>query len=584
MKLASNQISVYCFTVLTLLTLAATRDAAGQVEEPKRKGGFGALFKGRPAREAAGHEQKLETIRTLVLDSIPEDRHYRQLLADSIAITYRNSKFKNLWNSRQMPDRLFQHLSQHLVRHGLPEILALDPNSFSGLPRRAPVNSRDLAYTIAIADAGLLVRLGAVPPSMLWANWDAGDRPGDDRCTPDAIAADMLRISSYRKFEAGAAIDTMASRNWIYRELQNGYIASLRARANASRFPQVPDPASTGLATPGQPYPYAGVLAENLAMRGHLNLPEEERRSLQSVTPALADAIKSFQREKGLAADGIMGSGTWKFLSINPAAELKKRTLNLHRARLLPDEFGKRYLIINLPSAELFAFEDGRHSFTMRVVYGKNDSPDFHTPVFRDIMKEVVFAPYWNVPESISTKEIYPKLVEDPTYLTTKEYEIVDTFNDNATVFELNEETMAKIATGELWLRQKPIAGNALGKVKFLLPNQFHIYLHDTPSKQFFSMSNRAQSHGCIRLADPPKMAEWTLRHQGWDPPRITAAMNAPAQTREPLKDPVNVYITYFTTFPRPSGTSAGEFVLAPARDVYKLDEKDAGTLAAVLP
>lgn len=576
------------FRCVPFIIAALLSQMAAEAQISKRKGGFGSLFKNQSSRnenpEPGQVDARAVLLKDIVMRSLPADRHYREILADAIVLTYQRKNFKNLWNHRQMPDRLYRSLSQHLLRHGVPELMALDPNSFGGIPRKSPVNSRDLGYTIAIADSGALVRLGPAPREVIWSDWDKGDRPGLNRDTAETLAEDLLKVSSYRSFNAGAAIDSMASRNWIYRELQNGFVASLRAASKPDQYPTIPDPATTGIAKPGQPYAYAGQLAETLALRGHLTLSPDERRSLQFISPELAAGIKNFQQANGLTADGIMGSGTWKVLTMSPAQQLKTRAINLHRARLLPDDFGERYIIINLPSAELFTFNGRELDFTMRVVLGRSEEEEFHTPVFRDVMREVVFAPYWNVPESISVKEIYPKLLENPNYLTEKHYEIVNNFRDDASVFELNEETLAKIETAKLYLRQKPTPGNALGKVKFLLPNQFNIYLHDTPSKQYFAMDNRAQSHGCVRLADPPKMAEWTLKSQGWDQSKISVAMDSSTQIREKLATPINVYLTYFTSFPRPSGTSAGEFILAPARDIYKLDIRDSAALASVLP
>lgn len=592
-------VSFLCFFPSTI-TLQ-TAEAQGI---KSRKGGLGRFFKRPPQPQRAPDpnsvapevvpEQKKQSpipsdsksiaLKTYLMQVIPKDRHYREILADSIVIAYHSQRFKNLWkNHRQMPSDLPRLLAPHLVKHGIPGTMALGPEVISS--RRIPVNYRDLGYTFAIADAALLVRLGGISPDAIWQNWNKGDRPGDDRINPKKIAQLILQTAQYPQFDPESAIDSMAPRNWLYRELQNGYAYSRRIHSLADQVPPIPDPATAGLARPGKAYAHAAALAENLSVKGYLDLPASDRKALQSVTPELAEALKNFQAANGLTADGIMGSGTWKVLSQNEANRYQTRTINLHRARLLPDELGERYVIVNLPSAELFGFEDGNHIMSMRIVHGKSEEPNTHTPVFRDIMHEVVFAPYWNVPESISTKEIYPKLLEDSTYLDRNRYEIVTRFTDDAEVYELNETTLEEIGTGKKWLRQKPATGNALGKVKFLLPNQFHIYLHDTPSKHFFNQYDRAQSHGCIRLASPPTMAIWTLKKQEqWNVERIAAAMSSDVQVKQKLDSPINVYITYFTEFPRPVGISTGEFALGPARDVYSKDSIDKEILADLIP
>ena len=260
--------------------------------------------------------------------------------------------------------------------------------------RNAPVNSRDLGYTIAIADAGTMVRFGGVDPALIWPDWDTGDTPGTNRKDAASIAQDLLRISMLRTFDPGMAVDMMAPRNWIYRELQNGYISSKKALSGSvDPGPQLPNPETTGMARPGLPYPYAPILAEALAVRGFLKMPAETRKSLRSVTPELAEGIKEFQRALGLTADGIVGPGTWKYLHFNPAEDYRSRLLNLHRARLLPDGFGKRYLVVNIPSAEVFGFQNSSYSMSMRIVHGKNTDEEFHTPIFRDVMQRGDFCP-----------------------------------------------------------------------------------------------------------------------------------------------------------------------------------------------
>lgn len=546
-----------------------------------RKGSFGRLFKKKTVPEATS--TRAGTLKEVVMRAIPDDRHYRETLADAIVIAYEDNRYRPLWNRRQLPERLFQTLSSHLARHGIPEIMILDPNGIAELCRGAPVNPRDLGYTIVLADAGALTNLGPVAPATIWPEWNTGDRPGIDRDKPRSIANDLLALSSRSHFDAGLIIDEKAPRNWIYAELQRAFIVSQRALKYADRIPGIPNPAVAGVAKPGEPYEHAAAIAEALAVRGLLEMPPAKRAGLRQMSPELTEALKRFQQYRGLDVDGIMGPGTWKYLAASPAASYRRRALNLHRARLLPDDFGHTYLIVNLPSAELFAFDGNQLAFSMRIVFGKNEEA-LHTPVFRDIMREVVFAPYWNVPTSIASKEILPKLLEDPAYLEKRHYEIVDSFIDDARVYELNEETLSKLTMEQLYLRQRPIPGNALGKVKFLLPNRFNVYLHDTPSKEFFQSDHRARSHGCIRIESPPQMACWALERQGWSAEQIDEALDSDTQIRARLLMPINVYITYFTVFPRPSANPEQPFVLSKPRDVYKLDEGAVDSLNAFIP
>jgi len=248
----------------------------------------------------------------------------------------------------------------------------------------------------------------------------------------------------------------------------------------------------------------------------------------------------------------------------------------------MPARPGDRYLIANLPCAELYLFDSNDfHVKTMRIVHGRADKETHRTKIFRDRMQEVVFGPYWNVPPSIAVKELLPKMQEDWGYLSRNDYEIVTSFG-GSTGNRLSPETLAGVAQGKLLIRQKPGSSNALGYVKFLFPNTFNIYMHDTPSKEFFARANRDHSHGCIRVSKPDELAEWVFAPDGWTIDRVREAMKNDLNKGVAVKGGINVYITYFTTFPRP--VPGGRILMAPGRDVYELDGVDARTLSSVIP
>jgi hypothetical protein len=178
--------------------------------------------------------------------------------------------------------------------------------------------------------------------------------------------------------------------------------------------------------------------------------------------------------------------------------------INSERARWMPAENDSDYLFINIPEFMLHAYEQGQPAFDMPVIVGKDGTS---TVIFNGKLKYVVFAPYWNVPESIVKNEILPKMKKDPYYLANQNMEIT------------KEGTLPAI-------RQKPGPNNALGQIKFLFPNNYNIYLHDTPNKELFSKTTRNFSHGCIRVSDPPKLAEFLLKHQqGYDFLKISELM-----------------------------------------------------------
>jgi len=182
----------------------------------------------------------------------------------------------------------------------------------------------------------------------------------------------------------------------------------------------------------------------------------------------------------------------------------------------------------------------------MNVVVGK--SYGHNTPVFSDTMKYVVFRPYWEVPYSITRAEIIPHILRDPEYLSKKGFEVVDNRQTVVAAGTVSADVLAQLRAGKLFVRQVPGPKNALGLVKFLFPNSYNVYMHDTPAPEFFAKSRRDFSHGCIRLERPADLAAWVLRdNPGWNPERIHAAMNGTQTQQVNLVNPIPVLIVYAT-------------------------------------
>ena len=244
---------------------------------------------------------------------------------------------------------------------------------------------------------------------------------------------------------------------------------------------------------------------------------------------ALAAAVAQFQREHGIVVDSALGKETMQSLNVPATFRLGQIAANMERYRWMPRSLGDRYVFVNVPSFRLQAFDDGKQVMEMKVIVG-SEYQDKNTPVFSDSMQYVVFRPYWNATDSIMAKELWPKAEADPTFLERNDYEVVT-------------------ENGKQRIRQKPGDKNALGMVKFMFPNTFDIYMHDTPEDQLFAKDVRAFSHGCIRLEKPEEMAQWVL---GWTPEQVQQAMESgPDDRHVTLKQKVPVYIVYFTTFMR---------------------------------
>lgn len=241
-------------------------------------------------------------------------------------------------------------------------------------------------------------------------------------------------------------------------------------------------------------------------------------------TPELTEAVKNYQLRYGFTANGIINSSLITEMNYPISDRIRQILINMERIRWVPAEPSTDYLLVNLPEFRLHVYEQGKYMWNMNVVVG---SAAHSSVIFNGDMKYVVFSPYWNVPPGIMKAEVLPGIKRNKNYLANHNME----WNGGA-------------------VRQKPGPRNSLGLVKFLFPNSYNIYLHDTPAKSLFEEDKRAFSHGCIRLAEPKKLAEYLLRNDpNWGTERITKAMNSGKETYVTLKNQIPVFIVYFTSW-----------------------------------
>jgi murein L,D-transpeptidase YcbB/YkuD len=242
-----------------------------------------------------------------------------------------------------------------------------------------------------------------------------------------------------------------------------------------------------------------------------------------------------------------------KVLAGSAAAGERSIALNMERWRWMPDELGARHLLVNIPAFHMAARENGRAVLDMKVVVG---TTEHKTPIFSGNMSTIVFSPYWNVPDSIAEGEIAPAAARDPNYLARNNIDILRVSDGETVVVDPSKvdwENPEERKT--LSFRQRPGADNALGHVKFLFPNKYDVYLHDTPADALFARPGRAFSHGCVRLEQPEELARYVLRdRKEWDEERIQAAMVEGTEKHVALKDEIPVHIVYFTVWPNGTG------------------------------
>lgn len=309
---------------------------------------------------------------------------------------------------------------------------------------------------------------------------------------------------------------------------------------------------------PGASYAGAARLRRLLAALG--DLPADQALKPDPVIgPELVAAIEQFQRRHGLTVDGIIGRQTFAELTRPLAARVRQIELTLERWRWLP-HFEQPPIVVNIPQFRLFAFhtraDREAEIVGMDVIVGQS-FPRSRTPVFTEEIRQVVFRPYWDVPYSITVREMLPAIRRNPGYFARNNLEIVRGAGDDAVPVPTTPENLVALAAGALRLRQRPGPDNSLGLVKFVLPNAFNVYLHATPAHELFGESRRAFSHGCIRVRDPVGLAEHVFHDQPepWLRERIEQAMReGPDSQRVTLARPVRVFAVYGTAVATETG------------------------------
>lgn len=337
-----------------------------------------------------------------------------------------------------------------------------------------------------------------------------------------------------------------------------------------------PEPRPPAFNSPWAQWPPASLLAPT---RMTIRVPLLPPPAAPAASPApqdpeildvdLATAIERFQWRHGLEVDGVLGAGTWRALTTPLARRVNQIELTLQRWRQLPPSPWPRAIYVNVPQFRLYAMDarDARPlQLQMDVIVGRTIS-SMNTPTFSADMTHLIFRPYWDVPQSIATNELLPTERRRPGYLAASNIEVVDA---SGRVVPVSDSSLEAVAAGAMRLRQRPGEDNALGRVKFVLPNSHAVYLHDTPNRELFARRQRAFSHGCVRVSDPTSLAQFVLQDPPeWSRARIGQALLGTTTTRVDLPEPVRVYIVYGTAL-------AGEDGLVSfSEDIYGLDARE---------
>ncbi|UII27234.1 L,D-transpeptidase family protein [Fulvivirga maritima] len=305
-------------------------------------------------------------------------------------------------------------------------------------------------------------------------------------------------------------------------------------------------------------------LRARLAFTSYYEPPIAPDSTLKIYDEALAVSVKEFQKRNGLATDGAIGKGTLGALNETLESKIKKITVNLERCRWLPTDLGKEHIIVNIANYELHAVKDGKTMLTMNVVVGK---PYRKTPVFSEKLRYLVFNPYWTVPPTILSQDILPAVRKNRNYLNYLNIKVVsgETIIDPATI----NWASTTASNFPYQLRQDPGPNNALGIVKFIFPNPYNVYMHDTNHRELFANTDRALSSGCIRLSRPKEMAVYILNNgnDAWDENRVDNILKTSKNYTVMIKRDIMIHLLYWTAFVDDNG------IVNFRTDIYNRDD-----------
>jgi L,D-transpeptidase YcbB len=293
-------------------------------------------------------------------------------------------------------------------------------------------------------------------------------------------------------------------------------------------------------------------------------------------------AVIDFQSRHGLDVDGVVGPATLAALNTSLEEKVKRIRLNLERWRWMPEDLGSRNVQVNIADFQLKAFEQGQPVLEMKIIAGRDYR---QTPVFSDRISYMVLNPSWYVPQSIAVKDKLPLIKKNPVYLTQQKIRLYSSWKGDAKEINPYHIDWSKVMSSNFYyrLRQSPGPNNALGRIKFMFPNRFNVYLHDTPSRELFNKTNRTFSSGCIRIQHPEELALYLLKDDPrWNQERLLKTLNTMKEQSIRLPAPVPVHLLYWTVFVDKDG------VVQFRNDIYGRDaqlakalEGKVGTLAS---
>jgi murein L,D-transpeptidase YcbB/YkuD len=513
---------------------------------------------------SSGSGKDLGAIKAFI-DSKEEGSYYKignenLLSGNALPLFYKNRNYASAWSHQGVFSKngfvLLNYIRQIDQQGLLPEdyhLQLIESHLLKLVYLFRPMSETEMMQIdVLLTDAFLLLGshlyYGKVNPKKEGANWKI------QRKDPD------LRLDSI--------LDMALAENSVTRELDllaPGYRAYWIMKEELAFFLKLndqiwPELISEKAIKPGDSNQIIPQIRERL-----IKLRYKLSDSVSSILDKeLEIQVKLFQNDWGLNCDGVIGKSTFEMLNSLPYTLIGRLKVNMERYRWLPLPVSGKYIIVNIANFRLDMISGTDTLISMRVVVGKGARA---TPVFDDRLSYIVFSPTWTVPQTILKEDVYPQLLNGPEYLTTRKMILLRPDGSELPYEEIDWSTVSK-DNFPYMVRQSPGSGNALGRVKFMFPNVYNVYLHDTPSKATFARDARDISSGCIRLEKPFDLALILLADQPeWTSDNIRKAMQRDTEQAVKLKVPIDVVITYLTAWS--DGTDRIQF----RKDVYNRDE-----------